>query len=342
MSARNQAAPRACAALVLLAVAGTLLMAAPAAAYLKFGFTTGAESRVLKWPEGRPVAYFVGNRSVAGVSESEFDAAVARAFRTWEDVASATIRFVRAGVYGGPLSDNDGITHVAFDARPALDRTLAATSYTIDLSTAEIVESDIFFNTAFPWSAAAGGQAGRFDLESIALHEVGHLSGLGHSAIGETELQTSGRRRLIAAGAAMFPIAFSAGSIDGRRLQPDDIAGISDVYPDGDFRRRTGSVSGRVLRDGFGVLGAHVVAYHLRTGALVGGYTLDNAGTYVIAGLDPGPVVIRVEPLDDGDVESFIARPGVDVDFRVTFLNRVVFVPRGGNIGGLDVTVTAQ
>jgi hypothetical protein len=329
--------------LALLAVFVALTLAAmPASAYLKFGYTTGAESRVLKWPDGRAVTYVIGDRGVAGVAAQQFDEAIARAFRTWEDVPSATVRFARGGVYGGPLSDNDGVTHLAFDERPGLDRTLAATSYTIDIGRAEIVEADVFFNGAFRWSAAPGGEPGRFDVESIAVHEVGHLVGLGHSAIGETELQPGGGRRLLSAGAVMFPIAFSPGNIDGRRLQPDDIAGVSDIYPGGEFRRRTGSLSGRVLRDGIGVRGAHVTAYHLRTGDLVAGFTLDQAGAYVIAGLHPGPYVVRVEPLDDGDVESFLPRASVDVDFRVTFLDRVVFVPAGGNIAGLDVRVTGK
>jgi hypothetical protein len=316
-----------------------MLVVSPAAGYLKFGFSDGQQSRVLKWVDDRPVTYHVGDRGVTGVSAGQFDAALARAFRTWEDVTSATIRFARGGVVGGPLSDNDGVTHLAFDSRPDLDRTLASTSYTVDLVTAEILEVDVFFNEAFPWTVAESGQAGRFDLESIALHEIGHLTGLGHSALGETERQPSGSRRLLSAGAVMFPIAFSPGSIAGRRLQPDDIAGLSDIYPDTGFRARTGSVSGRVLRDGIGLLGAHVTAFHLRTGDLVAGFTLDLGGNYVLAGLEPGPVVLRVEPLDDGDVESFLSGPGVDADFRAAFFDRVVFVPAGGNVSGLDITV---
>ncbi len=324
-----------------LLAALVILLAPPSVrAYLKFGFADGLQTRVLRWPTENPVRYYVGNRGVPGVSAQAFDEAVARAFRTWEDVQTSALRFARAGTVGAPLDDNDGLTLLAFDRRPDLDRTLAATSYTIDIATAEILEVDIFFNETFPWSTAAAGQAGRFDLESIALHEIGHLAGLGHSALGETELQPNGTRRLLSAGAVMFPIAFSPGNIDGRRLQPDDIAGLSDIYAAGDFRARTGSVSGRVLRDGIGLLGAHVTAYHLMSGELVAGFTLDLDGSYVLAGIAAGPVVLRVEPLDDGDVESFVGAPGVDVDFRAAFLDRVVYVPAGGNVGGLDFRVT--
>ena len=140
----------------------------------------------------------------------------------------------------------------------------------------------------------------------------------------------------------MFPIAFSPGNIDGRRVQPDDIAGVSDIYPDDGFREATGSVSGRVTKDGLGVFGAHVVAMHLRTGALVGGFTLDQTGTFVLAGLEPGPVVLRVEPLDDGDVTSFIDGPRVDLDFQVAFSPRTIFVPRGGNAPDVTIEVRGE
>jgi hypothetical protein len=287
------------------------------------------------------VSYFVGARGGGGVSASEFRDAVQRAFGNWEALPTSAVRFANAGVSERPPSDNDGVTLLAFADRPELDRTLGATSYTIDVVSGTLLEADVFFNAAFPWSVAPAGQAGRFDLETIATHEIGHLLGLGHSALGETEVVGTGRR-VLSAGAVMFPIAFSPGNIDGRRLQPDDIAGASDIYPDGSFRESTGSVSGRVTKDGLGVFGAHVVAMHLRSGALVGTFTLDDSGAFVLAGLEPGPVVLRVEPLDDGDVSSFIESQQVDLNFRVAFSARAVFVPRGGNVPDVDVQVVAK
>ena len=113
------------------------------------------------------------------------------------------------------------------------------------------------------------------------------------------------------------PNRHPSGSVAGRSLRDDDVAGISDIYsPDNDFNARTGSVSGTVTRNGRGVFGAHVVAFDLVTGSLVGTFSLNDQGRFSIAGLSPGPHVIRVEPLDDAEIDSFSTwRSGVDPSF---------------------------
>lgn len=175
------------------------------------------------------------------------------------------------------------------------------------------------------------------------MHEIGHLLGLGHSAIGETELRPGGGRRVIAAEAVMFPVAFAAANIEGRTLKADDIAGITDIYGTTTARRQTGSVSGRVTKSGTGILGAHVTAFNPKTGTTVGGFTLSADGTFVIAGLEPGPHILRAEPLDDGDIESFLdASEDIDVNFRVKFSDKLAVIPRGGGTRGIEIKVVAK
>jgi hypothetical protein len=159
--------------------------------------------------------------------------------------------------------------------------------------------------------------------------------------LGETEL-VSGGRRVLGAEAVMFPIAFAPGGLN-RALRADDIAGISDIYGNQQFRSSTGSISGRVTKNGAGVTGAHVIAFHPATGNLVATFTLDAEGTFVIAGLDPGPQIVRVEPLDDADSSSFLdASFKVDTDFKVAFSNRLVTVPRGGTARNVDLKVVPK
>ena len=236
-----------------------------------------------------------------------------------------------------------GRSTIGFLSRPDLERVRGATAFVIDETTGEIVESDIFINSQFDWSVAPGGEPGRFDLQSTLTHEIGHFLGLGHSALGETELRPGGGRRVIASGAVMFPIAFSAGSTADRALQADDIAGVSDLYPGTGFRDESGSVQGTVLLEGRPVFGAHVVAYDPATGALVGGFTLGDDGRFVISALRPGPKVLRVEPLDDADIESFFDEgTPVELGFRVTYSDLLAVVPRKGAAPSVEIRVARK
>jgi len=319
-----------------------LLIAQPAFAYLEFGIRIGTQNVTLKWAR-TPVRYFVSNRSaVPGVSLSDFESAVARAFARWENVPTSSISYQYGGQTSARPGQDDGSSTLGFESRPELDRVLASTSFFVDRTTGALLESDIFFNTTFQWSVSANGETGRFDLESIAVHEVGHFSGLGHSALGETEMREGGGRRVLSAEAVMFPIAFASGSIAGRALKADDIAGISDIYRDGSFNER-GSVSGRVTKTGQGLFGAHVTVFDPATRDLVAGFALNTDGEFSIAGLSPGPHIVRVEPLDDADLDSFFsASQTVDLDFKVSFFDRVVVVPRGGDSGKIELQVVRK
>lgn len=328
-------------AIAALAALFVCIAFAPAAdAYLKLGTRVGTRIADLRF-NSFPIRYFITNRDVPGVTAPQLRQSVENAFASWDAVPNVGLSAQFAGFTAVNPAGGDNANVIGFTSRPDLDRVLGSTSFTVDTTTGEVLESDIFLNSTFAWSVAPGGQPGRQDVESIALHEIGHLHGLGHSMLGETEL-IGGGRRVLGAEAVMFPIAFTSGTIN-RSLRPDDIAGISDLYGNQAFRQSTGSISGRVTKNGTGVGGAHVVAFNPSTGALIGGFTLAQDGAFVIAGLAPGPHILRVEPLDDADVSSFLESSfTVDADFKPAFYTRLVTVPKGGTASNIEIKVVGK
>jgi hypothetical protein len=323
-------------------IAAAIACAPSVQAYLKLGYLLNGQLVSLQWTT-MPVRYLVTSRDVNGVTASQLQAATQRAFDEWAQSEYVSLSSQFVGTTNAQPGINDGLNIIGFVPHPELDRTLGATSFEFDSVTGRFIGADIFLNSIFDWSVASGGDTARFDVESIMVHELGHLLGLGHTALGETEPRSGGGRTVLGKRAVMFPIAFGRGSIADRTIEADDIAGIVDIYGNSAAERDLGAIAGRVTLNGSGIFGAHITAFNAATGDLVSGFSLNDEGDFVISSLKPGIYIVRAEPLDDADADSFFdddAPP--NLNFRVTYFTRQVAVPPGGTSGSIEIKVRAK
>jgi hypothetical protein len=153
-------------------------------------------------------AFDAGTNDVAGDDERE---AVRRAFATWS--ASVQISFREVGTGDSPD------IRIAWTQANCGDANMGGGV----LAHADYPPGCGYYGNALPrplhfddqehtW--CIGAVANQYDIETIALHEIGHLLGLAHSSV---------------AGAVMFPTV-SANSTN-RVLVADDLEGIRRLYP---------------------------------------------------------------------------------------------------------------
>lgn len=261
-----------------------------------------------------PIRYFINDQGYPGVSNgSEFDA-IHEAFNTWQSVEQTSIAFEFAGTTGIGRAGRDDQNIVSFvdDQSPLSSSTIAATFtyFRVVGSSITAAEADIVFNPAFRFSTTI--EPGRFDVQGVMTHEIGHLLGLDHSGM---------------VSSVMTPFG-AIGVPDQRVLSYDDIAGIREVYPLPLLRPIVGMVSGRVLSGDQPVFGAHVVIADASGTALVS--TLSQRdGSYRFVDILPGSYRIYAEPLDRPVQESNIGGGSnglyrnLNTDFETTFFGDV-------------------
>ena len=115
---------------LIVCAAIALAWSVPAGAYLQFAVDVNGRTTPLRWTS-TPVRWYATNQGAANVSASAFQATVARAFDTWQNVPTASIAFSFAGFTSATPFDEDGLSVVGFQDEPDLERVLGATSFVI-------------------------------------------------------------------------------------------------------------------------------------------------------------------------------------------------------------------
>ncbi len=306
-----------------------LLGALSAAGFVRISFEPTSPG--FHWAS-MPVPYVIQAAGSQDVADRSEEAAVRMAFQRWEAIADSSAAF-----YEDPLADatradfdSDDIHMVLWDEDgssglfPPGSGVLALTPILATLADGRILDADIVFNGAFTFTTDPGSETSRFDVQSIATHEAGHMLGFDHAGGPMATMFTS----------------IPAGSTHIRALSCDEESAAAAVYPAAGAGR--GSIVGRVTLGGAGVQHGHVIAVDALSGEYAAATISDADGRYRLAGLLPGSYLLFAEPLDGPlqleDTIAFAGEPATD--FGTTAVATPVAVTSGGSARA-DFTVGA-
>jgi Matrixin/Ricin-type beta-trefoil lectin domain-like/Putative peptidoglycan binding domain len=220
---------------------------------------------------------FAFDRGTTDIAGSQEFGAIREAFQTWAAVVPLT--FTEVGLNQNP--------DIRIGWRPANDPDLSMVGGTLahadfppgcSLVTTTLPKPVHFDDTEHLWSI--GAVPGAFDVQTVALHELGHILGLAHSSVFD---------------AVMLPTIGS--NLTKRALTQDDIRGVQTLY-----RPPLGTA-------------AFIVARHSRQVLDVRGESLDG-GANLVQWPRHGHhnQLFRFEPLNDGCYRIVVVHTGQVLD----------------------------
>lgn len=172
-----------------------------------------------KWADtDLPVKYYINENTSDSTGEGN---AIRRAASTWENAAGGRFSFEDGGSHTHTVSDLDnGMNELMWGSIPDAPTALAVTYYKHNAMNI-LLECDIVFNSSYNWSTASTTPSNRYDVESVALHELGHWLNLRdlYGDVGDSEYDVD----------KMMYGEIRSG-VKKRALHDDDKAGIRWIY----------------------------------------------------------------------------------------------------------------
>jgi len=301
---------------VLGRAAATLALAALVAAHVRL---LHPETRApLHWSRPDEVSVVLSARGSDDLAPGMHLSALRSAIEAWNANALSRARLVEDSRWFQQAREDyqsSSIHLVMFDEDdssgyfPAGSGTVAVTQIWFD-GGSRITDADVLFNGA-GYRFTTSRQPGRFDVQDVATHELGHLLGLDHSGW---------------AGASLYPYVDPT-VILHRSLAMDEVRGLRSMYP----RESSATIVGRVAREGAGtpVEGAHVVACD-ELGRTTGSRLTDRHGRFAIEALEAGTYSVYAAPLDSPvSGGHFGAGRRIETDFEATLFGEVAIGASG-------------
>lgn len=177
-----------------------------------FTVQTAPDGSFLTWPRDRTAIFYRVGSGGETVSPGAVED-IGRAFSQWEEKSRGELAFIYEGVTEGGKAVRDGHNTISWVSGywPYGEETAAVSTIWISEEDNEIEEVDIEFNARdYDWELP-----GSPDLLEAALHEIGHLLGIGHS---------------FNPGAVMHDTRRS-GVAHRRTLSRDDLEALAFLYP---------------------------------------------------------------------------------------------------------------
>lgn len=311
------------------------ILSAPCIAGGPLSLNPNDPDNLMRWPNGglnipfNPDGVPAGGPTALALGPFTYSEAVAQvesAFARWQAIPTATATYSNNGQMPfdidetnfAPFVQNllfgtniaDGVSPIIFDDDGAIflalfgldgNSVLAFGGPDVFDANGVPVEGVLFLNGGAIW-----GGFPVFDFLSVMLHEIGHYSGMGHTAVngqivvlgdtsGPTPFNTFGNAPIDSA--ATMNDVVPSGAIAGGgivTLHADDIAFFSTLYPAADFFSSTGTISGTIWAadgttplTGVNVIARNVINPFVDAGSAISGGR-GTPGEYTIHGLTPG------------------------------------------------------
>jgi|GEM_PF-3457988 len=276
---------------------------------------------LVSWPT-IPVNFVIDSGRTA--DGEDFRSVVEDSLKVWNDVSTArdiagtvtlsSVDFTGSNLGSAWAIETDGINEIVLDSDGSALRRLGSEgalgiSITIhDRSTRGNIRDAILVVNGQRASTTTS------DLRATVIHELGHVWGLAHTVIGTQVkgLEIDGLDPVDEEGAdpregipTMFPFAMPFNDRNGRTLCYDDIAGITEMYPETPLPNpQFGSISGTVKPEqGEGLRAVHVRAVNLANPNIqisrLSGFDGNRNGFYQINYLPPGDYKVLIEAIDN-------------------------------------------